>query len=127
VDIETELASFADLAAVPVSLKFAENENPTPADRVFFRYDFRAGDLESRGPTWRLTDATRSRTGIEQFMILETTGSSPHTLSMTLTDSGAQVPDVDYSHLCVTLSIGPHSGSTCVRMQPAGNIWTVVS
>jgi len=124
VDVTHQLPSRDFSTVAHLQLKFADSENPTPLDRIYFRYDFFQGYLESRNPqrTWSLTEEARARTGIEVFTIKET---SPLRWSFELRDLRAPVPDVDYSHLCVTLQIDADSGSTCVRMINTGATWQI--
>lgn len=100
-----------------LTLQFAENENPTPLDRVYFRYDFFPGDLIQHKQTWELTPEARIRSGIEGFSIHE------RGFRLVMTDVDAPLPDVDYSRLCITLTVDAAVGSTCVPMSKAGNVW----
>lgn len=122
VDVGHQLPSRDFSTVAHLELKFADSENPTPLDRTYFQYEMVQGSLEQRNPqrTWTLTDTGRARTGIEVFTIKETT---PSRWSFELRDLRAPIPDVDYSHLCITLQIDGDSGSTCIRMQPSGNVW----
>ena len=123
-DIQYQLPSSVDLSQVSkMTLQFAENENPRPVDRVFFRYDFFHGDIAARGPkVFTLTDEGRTRTGIEQMTIVK---GDVGQWNLRLLDTGAALPDLDYTKLCITITIGADTGSTCVRMINNGAVWMI--
>ena len=124
VNLRHELPSPIPISeASRITLQFAESENPRPIDRVFFSYDFFHGDIVTRGPNaFTLSSEGRDRTGVEQFVI---TKQSAGWYGLRLMDTGSAIPHADYSKLCITITIGADTGSTCVRMISAGTVWQI--